>query len=133
MAVSPKFASGRYAWGNCDRCGIRARLLSLRVEFVLGRQINIRTCETCYDPDHPQNHLPKYVQNDAQALREARPDTGAMQSRILNPPGNWVNGRPPTPHQLKERWEAMEAEREQQRALWRMQAEADRLRPRRFL
>jgi len=133
MAVSAKFASGKYAWGVCDRCGAQARLLSLRTESVMGREIHLRTCESCWDSDHPQNHLPKFVQNDAQALRDPRPDTGAMQSRILNPPGNWVNGRRPTPEQLKERWLQMEAEREQQRALWRQQAEADRLRPRRFL
>src|SRR5262245_34154166 len=124
MAVSPKWASGRYAIGFCDRCGIRARLLDLQVESVMGRQINIRTCESCWDGDHPQDHLPKFVQNDAQALRDPRPDTGAVQSRILNPPGNWVNGQRPTFEELKERQRVIEAEREQQRALWRMQAEA---------
>lgn len=133
MAVSPKFASGRYAWGNCDRCGIRARLLTLRLESKLGRQIAIRTCESCWDADHPQNFLPKFVQNDPQALRWARPDTGAQPSRILSPPGNWVNGQRPSERELEERWIAMELEREQQRALWRFQSEADRLRPRNFL
>ena len=133
MAVSPKFASGRFAWGMCDRCGIRARLLTLRVESKLGRQINLRTCETCWDPDHPQNFLPKFVQNDPQALRWARPDTGAEPSRILGPPGNWVNGQRPTQRELDERWIAMELEKEQQREISRLQMEEQRLRPRRFL
>ena len=132
MAVSPKFASGRYAWGICDRCGIRARLITLRTEFKLGRQINIRTCETCWDGDHPQNHLPKFVQNDPQALRQARPDTGRVQSTILSPPGNWVNGQRPTHEELENRWMKMQLERERQRALWRQQEHADRWRQRRF-
>ena len=119
MAVSPKFASGRYAWGICDRCGIRARLLTLRTEFKLGRQINIRTCETCWDGDHPQNHLPKFVQNDPQALRQPRPDTGAQQSRVLIPSAFWVNGRRPTQSELETRWVHMQEERERERALWR--------------
>lgn len=133
MAVSPKFASGKYAWGMCDVCGIRARLLSLRTESKLGRQINIRACETCWDPDHPQNFLPKFVQNDPQALRFARPDTGLESSRILAPAGNWVNGQRPTQQQLDERWIAMELEKEQQREASRIQMEEQRLRPRRFL
>lgn len=50
MAVSPKFATGKWAWGMCDVCGIRAKLLSMRVESKMGRQINILACETCWDP-----------------------------------------------------------------------------------
>lgn len=130
MAVSPKFASGKYAWGICDRCGIRARLMSLRLESVLGRIINLRTCETCWDCDHPQNFLPKYVQNDPQALRMARPDTGQIASRILNPPGNWINGRPPSDEQRAEWQSRIEAEHERQRARWRMDMEAQFLRQR---
>lgn len=133
MAVSPKFASGKYAWGMCDRCGIRARLLSLRMESKMGRQINLRTCETCWDADHPQNFLPKFVQNDPQALRWARPDTGEEPSRILAPPGNWVNGQRPTQRELDERWIALELEKAQQREISRLQMEEQRLRPRRFL
>ena len=99
----------------------------------MGRQVNIKTCPSCFDGDHPQNHLPKFIQNDAQALREARPDTGAVQSRVMNPPGNWVNGLPPTPQELNERWLKLEAGWERQRAVWRQQSESDRLRQRRFL
>lgn len=132
MAVSPKFASGKYAWGICDRCGIRARLMSLRVETKMGRQTNLMTCETCWDNDQPQNFLPKAVSNDPQALRFARPDTGETQSRILIPPGNWINGQRPTQQQLEERWIAMQLEREKQRALWRMQEAQDRFRQRSF-
>jgi len=133
MAVSPKFASGKYALGYCDRCGIRApRLLDLRVESKMGRQINIRTCPACWDNDHPQNFLPKFVQNDPQALRDARPDTGLTQSRALTPPGNWVNGQPPTQQQLEQRWIEWQLAREAERALWRAQSEQQRLRQRSF-
>lgn len=132
MAVSPKFASGKYAWGMCDRCGIRARLLSLRVETQMGRINNLKTCEACWDPDHPQNFLPKFVQNDPQALRGARPDTGLAQSRVLIPPGNWINGQPPSVAQQQAEVLAMEAERQRQRAIWRKEEEAQRLRQRSF-
>jgi hypothetical protein len=131
MAVSPKFASGKYAWGMCDVCGIRARLMSLRVESVMGRQVNIKACETCWDPDHPQNFLPKFVTNDPQALRDPRPDTGLEQSRVLTPPGNWING-PPTPAQLEERMIAWRLEREKVRAVWRFQEDQQRFRQRSF-
>lgn len=132
MAVSPKFASGKYAWGICDICSFRARLRSLRTMTTMGRVNNIRACETCWNPEHPQNFLPKFVQNDPQALRWARPDTGLEQSRRLTPPGNWINGQPPTQEQLEERWIHMQLEREKQRALWRQQEAADRLRQRSF-
>ena len=132
MAVSPKFASGRWAWGVCDRCGIRSRFLDLRFEFVMGRRIGLKTCPTCWDLDHEQNFLPKFIQNDPQALRDARPDTGAEESRILLPPGNWINGHPPSRKQLEEAALEMEAERVRQHAIWRQQMEAQRLRQRSF-
>lgn len=132
MAVSPKFATGRWAWGICDRCGISARLLDLRVETQMGRANNLKTCPSCWDLDHPQNFLPKFVQNDPQALRGARPDTGREQSTSLTPPGNWINGQPPTIEQ-REKWRLeIEAERERERANWRREMEAQRLRQRSF-
>jgi hypothetical protein len=52
-------------------------------------------CPTDYDPDHPQNFLPYYVTVDAQALRDARPDTGNAASRTLYPNNSWLT--PPYP------------------------------------
>jgi len=132
MAKGGKFASGKWAWGICDTCGIRAKLITLQVQSVMGREIHIRSCATCNDPDHPQNFLPKFVTNDPQALRDPRPDTGAYASRVLTPPGNWINGQPPTPAQLEQRQAEIEAEQERQRANWRMDMEAQRLRQRSF-
>jgi hypothetical protein len=132
MAVSPKFATGKYAYGICDRCGISARLADLRGETQMGRATNLKTCPSCWDGDHPQNFLPKFVQNDPQALREARPDTGRGQSTVLLPPGNWINGHPPTREWQEGEWLKMEAERERQRAVWAQEMEAQRLRQRSF-
>lgn len=132
MAVSPKFAAGKYAWGMCDRCGISARLIDLRVETQMGRANNLKTCPSCWDPDHPQNFLPKFVQNDPQALRQPRPDTGREQSTTLVPPGNWINGQPPTPEQ-QAKWQLeIDAEHERNRALWAQEMEAQRLRQRSY-
>lgn len=99
MAQGAKFASGKYAWGMCDICGIRCKLLELRGTTVRGRKTNLLACPTCWDSDHPQNFIDRYVTTDPQALRYARPDTGLAASRELYPPGNWVNGQPPTPPQ----------------------------------
>lgn len=132
MARSSKFASAKYAWGLCDTCGFRYPLLSLQEQTVMGHRQGILSCPTCNDPDHPQNFLPRYVTTDAQALRNARPDTGMWQSRILTLPGNWINGQRPTPEWLDKWAQEIEAERDRQRANWRMEMEAQRLRQRSF-
>lgn len=132
MAVSPKFATGKYAWGMCDICGIRAKLLSMRPTTRMGRPTGLLACETCWDPDHPQNFLPKYVVTDPQALRNARPDTGLGTSRQLFPPGNWINGQPPTPAQQEGMALGIEAEHLRQRALFRQEEEQQRTRQRSF-
>lgn len=93
---SGKFASGRYAWGICDICGIRCQLLELKGTTVRGKRTGSLACPTCWDLDHPQNFLDRYVTTDPQALRDPRPDTGLAASRVLYPPGNWINGQPPS-------------------------------------
>jgi hypothetical protein len=96
MALAAKFATGKYAWGMCDVCGIRCKLLELAGTTVRGRATGLLACPTCWDPDHPQNFLDRYVTVDPQALRRSRPDTGLAASRVLYWPGNWINGQPPT-------------------------------------
>lgn len=118
-AKGNKFASGKWAWGICDICGIRAKLRTLRDEFVRGKNTHLMACETCWDPDHPQNFLDRAVTTDAQALQHARPDTGLQQSRQMFPPGNWVNGQPPT---LEQQAVELAAERA---AAWRAKAQAE--------
>src|SRR5215831_17767589 len=85
-----RFSTGVYAWGMCDRCGIRHKLLDLREETLRGRRKNNLVCNVCWEPDHPQNFLDLAVTVDPQALRNARPDTGLEQSRRMFPPGQWV-------------------------------------------
>jgi hypothetical protein len=108
MGRSSKFAAGRYAWGMCDICGIRCRHRELKQTTVRGALTGLLSCPTCWDPDHPQNFLDQYVTTDAQAIRNARPDTGLGASREMFPPGNWINGQPPSPALQQA---AMDAER----------------------
>jgi len=95
MARGNKFASGKYAWAMCDVCGIRCKYRELREETIRGRGTGTLACPTCWDPDHPQNFLPEAVTTDAQALRNARPDTGLAASRQMYPNNNWLT--PPFP------------------------------------
>lgn len=104
-----KWASGKWANAICDVCGIRCKYVDLRAVFVRGMKTGLLACDVCWDPDHPQNFLDRYVTTDPQALRNARPDTGLQASRVLYPPGNWINGQPPT---LKQKAE-MEAAKEE--------------------
>jgi hypothetical protein len=96
MAHASKFASGKYANGICDCCGFRYKLHDLAMPTIRGKRTGLLVCPTCFDPDHPQNFLDKYVTVDAQALRNPRPDTGLAASRQMYLPGNWINGQPPT-------------------------------------
>lgn len=95
MARSGKFAAGKYAWGMCDICAVRCRYRDMRTTTIRAHPTGLRVCPTCWDVDHPQNFLPYYVTADAQALRNARPDTGLAASRQMYPPANW----PPYPPQ----------------------------------
>ena len=116
---SNKFAQGKYAWGICDICGIRYKLTGLRETTIRQRRTGLLSCPTCWDPDHAQNFLDRFVVADAQALRRARPDTGKYQSRILRPPGNWINGRPPDPEQQAREMAELRA------AAWKSKAMAE--------
>jgi len=95
MAGHHKFSGGKYSWGMCDICGIRTPYRTMKGTTVRGHNTGLRTCPTCWDPDHPQNFLPYYITVDAQALRDCRPDTGLEQSRKMYPPGNWPPYPPP--------------------------------------
>lgn len=69
-----KFASGKYAIAQCDRCDQRYKLKDLRTQTVKTKPFKIKVCKTCWDPDHPQLQLGMYPVNDPQAVREPRPD-----------------------------------------------------------
>jgi hypothetical protein len=82
MPGAAKFATGKYAKGICDVCGVSYRLNELRTTTVRGRATHLLSCPVCWDLDHPQNFLPEAIHMDAQALREARPEN-YYASRIL--------------------------------------------------
>lgn len=78
-----KFASGKNAIAECDRCGFRYKLKELRGETVKLKPINNRVCPTCWTPDHPQLQLGMYPVEDPQALRNPRPDRSYVASGDL--------------------------------------------------
>jgi hypothetical protein len=91
-----RYASGKRAWGICDRCGWRCRLNEMRAEYVQGMTRGNKVCPACYDEDHPQNFSGRMgAIVDPEALADPRPDTGRTASTSfsgfgssLNPAGN---------------------------------------------
>jgi hypothetical protein len=75
-----RFASGRHAIAECDRCGFRYKLKELKKLTIKTKQVSIKVCKTCWEQDHPQLQLGMYPVDDPQALREPRPDTSYYQS-----------------------------------------------------
>ena len=69
-----KFASGKNAIAQCDRCDFRFKLKDLRTETVKTKPYKIKVCKSCFNPDHPQLQLGLFPVNDPQAVREPRPD-----------------------------------------------------------
>ena len=78
--MSNRFASGKYAIAECDRCGQRYKLKELRTQTVKTRPFKIKVCPSCWDPDQPQLMLGMYPVNDPQAVRDPRPDVSYQQS-----------------------------------------------------
>lgn len=73
--MATKYASGKNAIAECDRCGERYKLKELKKLVIKLKQVNILVCPECWDPDQPQLHLGMYPVNDPQAIRDPRPDT----------------------------------------------------------
>jgi hypothetical protein len=78
--MSNRFASGKFAIAECDRCDQRFMLKELRIQTVKTRPFKIKVCRACWDPDQPQLQLGMYPVNDPQAVREPRPDVSYRQS-----------------------------------------------------
>lgn len=78
-----KYASGKYAIAECDRCGQRYKLSQLKKEVIKTKLFQIKVCQSCWDPDQPQLSLGLYPVNDPQAVREPRPDTSYQVSGNL--------------------------------------------------
>ena len=75
-----RFASGKYAIAECDRCAQRYKLKDLRIQTLKTKPYRVKVCKTCWDPDHPQLQLGMYPVNDPQAVRDPRPDVSYQVS-----------------------------------------------------
>jgi hypothetical protein len=75
-----RFASGKYAIAECDRCAQRYKLKELRTQTVKTKPYKVKVCRECWDPDHPQLQLGMYPVDDPQAVREPRPDVSYLTS-----------------------------------------------------
>jgi hypothetical protein len=95
-----RFASGKNAISQCDRCGWRFKLKELRPLVIKTKNVNILVCGSCWEPDQPQLSLGLYPVDDPQAIRNPRPDTtyfapgndGAGGSRMIQWGWNPVGG-----------------------------------------
>ena len=95
-----RFASGKNAIAECDRCGFRYKLTKLKKLIIKTKQVNIMVCPECWEPDQPQLQLGMYPIYDPQAIRNPRPDisyyeegnNGAGGSRMIQWGWNPVGG-----------------------------------------
>ena len=80
--MANRFASGKNAIAECDRCGQRFMLKVLKTEIIKTKNYNILVCPACWDPDQPQLQLGMYPIDDPQALRNPRPDLSYILSGL---------------------------------------------------
>jgi hypothetical protein len=98
--MGSKYASGRNSIAECDRCGFRYKLTQLKTLVIKTKNVNIKVCPECWEPDQPQLQLGLYPVNDPQAVRDPRPDTsyyapstgGDSGSRVIQWGWNPVGG-----------------------------------------
>ena len=69
-----KFASGKNAIADCDRCGQTYKLKQLKELIVKTKPTGLIVCPECWEPDQPQLLIGMYPVSDPQALRNPRPD-----------------------------------------------------------
>lgn len=77
-----RFASGKYAISECDRCGFRYKLKELKRLVIKTKNVNILVCPTCWEPDQPQLQLGMYPVDDPQAIRNPRRDNSYLQAGL---------------------------------------------------
>ena len=77
-----KYASGKNSIAECDRCAFRFKLKVLKTLTIKTKNVKIKVCPTCWEPDQPQLSLGLYPVNDPQAVREPRPDLSYWQSGL---------------------------------------------------
>jgi len=79
-----RFAAGKFAISECDRCGQRFKLSVLKTEIIKTKKYDLLVCPECWDPDHPQLQLGMWPVDDPQALRNPRPDRSYVVSGLLS-------------------------------------------------
>ena len=75
-----RFASGKWAIAQCDRCDQRFKLKVLKREIIKTKNYELLVCPECWDPDQPQLQLGMYPVDDPQGLRNPRPDRSYVTS-----------------------------------------------------
>lgn len=75
--MANRFTAGKKAIAECDRCGIRVKLKDLKKLIIKTKQVAIKVCNECWEPDQPQLQLGMYPISDPQAVRDPRPDFNA--------------------------------------------------------
>ena len=75
-----RFASGKNAIAQCDRCDQRFKLTVLKREVIKTKTDDLLVCPECWDPDQPQLQLGMYPVDDPQGLRNPRPDRSYVTS-----------------------------------------------------
>ena len=78
------YASGKHAFGFCDRTGFRYKLGDLVPQIEAGRPNGLLVGKDVLDKDNPQWKLGLLNMSDPQALRDPRPNGGFPQSRELS-------------------------------------------------
>ena len=86
-----RFASGKIAIAECDRCGQQYKLKKLKTEIIKQRLYQLLVCPECWDPDQPQLMLGTFPVDDPQALPNPRKDTTYVTSGV-NAAGNLSGG-----------------------------------------
>jgi len=81
-------ASGKYAFGFCDKTGFRYRLDQLVDEYENGVKNGFRVGYDVVDPDQPQNFLGRVRVDDPQSLLNPRPDKFIEGAEIKFPTTN---------------------------------------------
>jgi hypothetical protein len=81
--MANRFSSGKNSIAECDRCGFRFKLTSLRKEVIKTKTYNLLVCPACWDPDQPQLSLGMYPVDDPQGVRDPRPDVSYQVSGLL--------------------------------------------------
>lgn len=87
--MANRFTAGKRAIAECDRCGIRVKLKDLKNLIIKTKQVAIKVCNECWEPDQPQLQLGMYPIADPQAVRDPRPDfAGYIENRDIQ--WNWA-------------------------------------------